>query len=58
MAKYDPFWTTAVIFAGALLAFYLVGVVMIFAGLWMRKRKARRWVCRACVTTSPAPTFP
>ena len=58
MEKYDPFWTTALIFAGALLAFYLVGIVMIFAGLWMRKRKSLRWVCPTCLTTSPAPTFP
>ncbi|HEY8132690.1 MAG TPA: hypothetical protein VII12_12450 [Thermoanaerobaculia bacterium] len=58
MAKYDPFWTTALIFAGALLAFYLVGVAMIFAGLWMRRRKTKYWVCPACVTTSPVPTFP
>jgi len=58
MAKYDPFWTTALIFVGALLAFYLVGVVLIFVGLWMRKRKANRWVCPTCVTTSPAPALP
>jgi hypothetical protein len=57
-AKYDPFWTTALIFVGALSAFYLIGVVLIFAGLWMRKRKVKRWMCPACVTTSPAPTSP
>ncbi len=43
------------IFAGALTAFYLVGLVMIAAGLWMRTRKKTQWVCSACVITSPLP---
>ena len=53
--KYDPFWTTALIFAGALTAFYLVGLLMIAAGLWMRTRRIARQVCPVCVTASPTP---
>src|SRR5438128_11002172 len=56
--KYDAFWTTALIWAGAWLAFYVIGVALMFAGLWMRTQKITRWTCPACVTISPAPKSP
>ena len=46
--KYDKFWTTFLIWIGALLAFYLVGILLMFQGLWLRGRKKIQWVCPAC----------
>ena len=46
--RYDPFWRTALIFRGVLLAFYLVGLVLIALGLCLRTGKKVQWVCPAC----------
>lgn len=46
--KYDPFWVVVLIFVGAALAFFLVGIVLMFTGLRMLSSKEGRWACPAC----------
>jgi hypothetical protein len=46
--KYDPFWVVVLIFVGATLAFFLVGIVLMFIGLRMLSSRKRSWACPAC----------
>lgn len=49
--KYDPFWVVVLIFVGATLAFFLVGIALMFIGLRMLSSRKRRWICPACAET-------
>lgn len=46
--KYDPFWVVVLIFLGATLTFFLVGIVLMFIGLRMLSSRKRSWACPAC----------
>jgi hypothetical protein len=46
--KYDPFWVVMLIFVGATLAFFLVGIALMFIGLRMLSSRKRSWACPAC----------
>ena len=46
--KYDPFWVVVLIFVGATLAFFLVGIVLMFIGLRMLSSKESGWACPPC----------
>ena len=46
--KYDPFWVMVLIFVGATLTFFLVGIAMMFLGLRTLSSKERSWACPAC----------
>jgi len=46
--KYDPFWVVVLIFVGAVLAFFLAGIALMFIGLRMLSSKQSRWACPAC----------
>lgn len=46
--KYDPFWLVLLIFVGAVLAFYLVGIVMMGVGLLLLQKEIRMWLCPTC----------
>jgi hypothetical protein len=50
--KYDPFWVVVLIFVGATLAFFLVGIVLMFIGLRMLSSRKRSWACPACGAAS------
>jgi predicted nucleic acid-binding Zn ribbon protein len=52
--KYDAFWIIFLIWLGSALAFYLIGLLLIGAGLWLWSRKKARWVCPSCTQTRPA----
>jgi len=53
--KYDPFWVLVLIFVGATLAFFLVGIVLMLIGLRMLSSKESRWACPACAAKEPYP---
>ena len=46
--KSDPFWVVVLIFVGAVLAFFLVGIALMFIGLRMLSSKESEWACPAC----------
>jgi hypothetical protein len=46
--KYDPFWIVLLIFAGAVLAFYLLGIAIMVAGLSLLSKEKSIWVCPVC----------
>jgi uncharacterized protein (DUF983 family) len=52
--KYDAFWIILLISLGAALAFYLVGFVLIAAGLWLWLQKNPRWICSRCTSQQSA----
>jgi hypothetical protein len=52
--KYDPFWVVVLIFVGATLTFFLVGIVLMFIGLRMLSSRKRSWVCPACAAAGTA----
>jgi hypothetical protein len=54
--KHDPFWIICLIVLGAALAWYLIGVLLIAAGMWLLTRKEVRWVCPACTLNEPGAT--
>ena len=47
-AKYDVFWPISLIALGAILTWYLYGVLLMAAGLWLLTRKRMQWVCPLC----------
>lgn len=53
--KYDPFWIVVLIFVGATLAFFLVGIVLMFVGLRMLSSKESRWACPVCDAAKTQP---
>ena len=46
--KYDAFWIVVMLFVGAALAFYLIGLLIIALGLWLWTRRQMYWRCAAC----------
>ena len=46
--KYDTFWIAQVLCLGAILAFYLVGLLIMAVGLWLWTRHEVYWICPAC----------
>ncbi len=46
--RYDPFWLVLLTLLGAALAFYLIGVPIALAALWLWSRKKTYWVCPKC----------
>jgi hypothetical protein len=46
--KYDPFWIVLLIFAGAVLAFYVLGIVIMAVGLSLLRKEKTIWVCPSC----------
>jgi hypothetical protein len=47
-SKYDRFWMVCLICLGAALAFYLIGLLIMAAGLWLWVQRQADWVCPAC----------
>jgi hypothetical protein len=56
--KYDPFWVVVLIFVGAALTFFLVGIALMFLGLRMLSSKKRVWACPACSDARRVPNGP
>lgn len=46
--RYDAFWVVLLIVAGAALAFYLLGIVIMAFGLALLGKQRQRWVCPQC----------
>ena len=46
--RFDAFSVVLLISLGAALAFYLIGLLIIAAGLWFWTRHQTYWVCPAC----------
>jgi len=46
--KYDAFWIVVMLFVGAALAFYLIGLLIIALGLWLWTRRQMYWRCPVC----------
>ena len=46
--KYDPFWILISIFAGAVMAFYLVGIAIMAIGLSLLRQQQVIWGCPKC----------
>ena len=46
--KYDAFWIVVMLFVGAALAFYLIGLLIIALGLLLWTRRQMHWRCPAC----------
>lgn len=46
--KYDAFAIVLLICLGSALAFYLVGLLILGAGVWLWTRRQAYWVCPAC----------
>ena len=52
--KYDSFWIIFLVWLGTAFTFYVVGLLLIGAGLWLWPRRTARWVCPSCTLASPA----
>ena len=52
--KYDRSWIIFLIWLGTALTFFLVGLLLIAAGLWLWPQKKTRWVCLSCTQASVA----
>jgi Na+-translocating ferredoxin:NAD+ oxidoreductase RnfD subunit len=48
LRKYDRFWTVCLIALGSMLTWYLFGVLLMAAGVWLFTRKKMHWVCPVC----------
>ena len=46
--KYDPFWVLLLIFAGSMLAFFLLGILVMAIGWSLFEKQERRWECPSC----------
>ncbi|PYV66813.1 MAG: hypothetical protein DMG97_28680, partial [Acidobacteria bacterium] len=54
--KYDSFWVVLLIFAGAVFAFYLMGIAVMAIGLTLVRKQQSRWICPNCYSNAqPAP---
>jgi len=47
--KYDAFWIVVMLFVGAALAFYLIGLLIIALGLLLWTKRQMYWRCPACL---------
>ncbi len=50
--KYDSFWVVLLIFAGAVFAFYLVGIAIMASGLMLLRKQQPRWICANCYSNA------